>query len=179
MQESDTSAYHAHCLLIHAAQKSNRNAVIVLSACLCTVPPPPSPLWRLPPSAPPSLCEVEGRCCGWARGSRAVSHTLPIGSYRPHGDNKNTSSSLHLSHLSRLYWQPQPLFHYNDIILIGASTAGRHLLILGLVIRQCWVMLLRAAKGKEPSAWPGGLLAWVLSGSLFQIVAACWCRSTT
>lgn len=89
-------------LLIHTAQKSNRKAAIVLSACLCTVPF--SSLWRLLLQLPrlpvKAIVGVEGRCCGWAPGSQTVSHTLLIGSYWPLGDNKNTPSSLHLSPLS-------------------------------------------------------------------------------
>lgn len=128
---------HTH-LFIHTAQKSNRKAAIVLSACLCTVPF--SSLWRLLPQLPrlsvKAIVGVEGRCYAWAPGSQTVSHTLLIGSYWPLGDNKNTRLSLYPPRPLWLYWQPQPLFHYNDIILIGAATVGLHLLALGIVIRQ-------------------------------------------
>lgn len=159
------------CLLIHTARKSNSTAAIVLSMCLCTVPLSSS--WRLPPRQLPRLSAeaivgVEGRCCGWAPGSQTVSHTLLIGSYWPLGDNKNTPSSLHLSPLPGFTGNRSHLFQHNDIILIGAATVGLHLLALGIVIRQRWVMLIRAAKGKEPLTQPGGQRASAVSGSPLQ-----------
>lgn len=152
---------HIGRLLFGMAQDSNGKVAIVLPACLCTAPF--SSLWRLLPELPSlsvkAIVGVEGRYRRWAPGSQTVSHTLLIGSYRPLGDNKNTPSSLRHPaslHLSLwLYWQPQPLFLYNDIILIGEATVGLHLLELGAVIRQRRVMLIRVARGKEPLTRPG------------------------
>lgn len=127
-----------------------------------------APPRQLPRLSAEAIVGVEGRCCGWAPGSQTVSHTLLIGSYWPLGDNKNTPSSLHLSPLPGFTGNRSHLFQHNDIILIGAATVGLHLLALGIVIRQRWVMLIRAAKGKEPLTQPGGQTASAVSGSPLQ-----------
>lgn len=112
------------------------------------------------PTAPLTVCEgivgVKGGCWRWAPRFQAVSHTLLIGSYRSPENNKNTSFCLHHSHLSGFTCKQQLLFHYNDIILIGAATENLHLLILGIIIRQYRVILTWMVKGKEQLDWPVG-----------------------
>lgn len=172
MQKSRTSAnaYHPHCLLIHTKIKEKSSPLYC--ACLCAVPF--SLLFTLLPQLPwlSVKAELEWRagCRRWAPGFQAVSHTPLIGSYRSPENNKNTSFCLHHSHLSGFTCKQQLLFHYNDIILIGAATENLHLLISGIIIRQYCVVLIWVAKGKEQFDWTVGLLAFMVSGTSFIMV---------
>lgn len=129
---------HTHRIVILAAKVLHKH--IILSCCL-------------------EIKHRGGHCAVLCR-------SLWIGSYRRRGTNKNTPSSCISPTHIQLYWQP--LFCYNDIILIGPATASLHLLALGIVVGQRWVMLIRVVKGKEPLTWPGCQTASAVSGSLLS-----------